>query len=96
MFGVVARLGPKIMPLDDVTGKPIPKPHDYDFWLECRNCGTVYAKNEVKIEPELEPIKEPSDGRKATITGTGAKKKKAKGRGNNARLTKKRDEIKGS
>ena len=53
MFGVIARLGPKIMPLDDVTGKPIPKPHDYDFWLECRNCGTVYAKN----EPELEPIK---------------------------------------
>ena len=47
MFGVVARLGPKIMPLDEVTGKPKPKPLDYDFWLESRNCGTVYLRNET-------------------------------------------------
>jgi hypothetical protein len=30
MFGVWARLGPRIMPLDEATRKPIPKPHDYD------------------------------------------------------------------
>ena len=94
MFGVVARLGPKIMPLDELTGKPKSKPLDYDFWLECRNCGTIYQKRETKIEPELEPIKEPSNGRKAKITGTSAQnQKKGKGRGNNPRLTKKRDEI---
>jgi hypothetical protein len=65
MFGLVARLRPKIMPLDNVTGKPKPKPSDYHLWLECRNCGTIYLKHETKIEPELEPIKEPSDGRHA-------------------------------
>ena len=49
----------------------------------------------MKIEPDLEPIKEPSDGRRAKITGTSAQnKKKGKGRGNNPRLTKKRDGIK--
>ena len=42
MFGVTAKLGPRIMPLDEQTGKPKPKPLDYDNWLECRNCGTVY------------------------------------------------------
>ena len=94
MFGVIARLGPKIMPLDETTGKPKPKPVDYDHWLECRNCGTVYAKHEVKIEPVLEPIKEPSDGRRATISGAGHKSRKAKGRGNNPRLKNKRDDIK--
>ena len=68
MFGVVARLGPRIMPLDEVTGKPIAKPLDYDYWLECRNCGTVYPKHETKVEPELEPIKEPSNGKQAKIS----------------------------
>ena len=58
------------------------------------NCGTVYAKHETKIEPELEPIKEPSNGTKVKIRGTGDKKRKAKGRGNNPRIKNKRDEIK--
>ena len=93
MFGVVARLGPRVIPLDNKTGKPIPKPVDYDYWLECRNCGTVYPKQETKVEPELEPIKEPSDGRSAKITGVGGHNKKAKGRGNNPRLKNKRNEI---
>ena len=26
------------------------RPSDYDHWLQCHNCGTVYAKHEVKIE----------------------------------------------
>jgi hypothetical protein len=91
LFHVSARLGPRIMPLDEATGKPIPKPHDYNHWLECRNCGNVYAKHETKVEPELEPIKEPSDGRQAKIQGV-MKKKKA--RGNNPRLKTTRDEIK--
>lgn len=86
-FQVQARLGPKIL----LPG--VPKQSDYDLWLECRNCGTVYLKHETKIEPELEPIKEPSDGRQPRITGTGAKKRTAKGKGNNPRL-KQRDEIK--
>jgi hypothetical protein len=85
MFGVWARLGPKIMPLDETTGKPIPKPHDYDLFLECRNCGTVYPKHETKVEPELEPIKQPSDGKQAKIQGI-EKRKKRTGRGSNPRL----------
>jgi hypothetical protein len=91
MFGVQARLGPRIMPLDEATGKPIPKPHDYDHWLECRNCGTVYPKHEVKVEPELGPIKEPSDGKQGRIQSV--TRKKRTGRGNNPRI-KTRDDIK--
>jgi hypothetical protein len=95
IFGVIAKLGPRIMPLDEPTGKPMPKPIDYDHWLECRNCGMIYAKKETKIEPELEPIKEPSTGRKAKIVGAGNhnKKKKGRGRGNNPRI-KARDDLK--
>ena len=92
MFGVQARLGPRIMPLDATTRKPIAKPSDYDLWLECRNCGSLYQKHETKVEPELGPIKEPSDGRKAKIQGVGKKKKR--GRGNNPRIKTTRDEIK--
>lgn len=58
LFQVQARLGPRIMPLDETTGKPIPKPSDYELWLECRNCCTVYPKHETKVEPTLEPIVE--------------------------------------
>ena len=47
MFQVQARLGPKVL-LPNV-----PKPSDYDLWLQCRNCGTVYPKHETRIEAEL-------------------------------------------
>jgi len=87
MFQVMARLGPRIMEIG------VPKPHDYDLWLECRNCFTLYQKYETKVEPELEPIKEPSDGKQAKIQGI-EKKRKAKGRGNNPRIKTTRDEIK--
>lgn len=80
MFGVIARLGPRIMSLDDVTGRPMPKPLDYDHWFECRNCGTIYAKKETKIEPELETIKEPSTGKRSKIVGASAHNRKKKGR----------------
>ncbi|MDQ5868942.1 MAG: hypothetical protein M3530_04350, partial [Thermoproteota archaeon] len=56
MFGVQAVLGPRIMPLDETTGKPTPKPSDYNLWLECRNCGTIYAKHETKVEAVIEPV----------------------------------------
>lgn len=95
MFGVSARLGPRIMPLDVASGKPIPKPHDYDLWLECRNCGSLYQKHETKVEPELEPIINPNIGKKGKITGVGIKKR-AKGRGNNPRLKGNKWEIKDS
>jgi hypothetical protein len=72
------------MPLDNATGKPVPKPSDYDLFLECRNCGTVYPKHETKVEPELEPLVKPSSG-KGKIQGI-EKKKKVRGRGNNPRL----------
>ena len=34
------------------------RPPDYEHWLQCHNCGTIYAKHEVKIEPEIGPIKD--------------------------------------
>jgi DNA-directed RNA polymerase subunit M/transcription elongation factor TFIIS len=92
LFQVSARLGPRIMPLDVASGKPILKPHDYDLWLECRNCGTLYPKHETKVEAELEAIKEPSDGKqpKSQVIET----KKKKGRGSNSRLKGNKWEIK--
>jgi len=58
MFGVKARLGNRIL------GVGVPKPIDYDFYLECVNCGTIYQKHETKVEPELEPIIPASTGKK--------------------------------
>ena len=79
---------PKIMMLGD------PKPSDYDLWLECRNCGTLYPKHEVKVEPELEPIKEPSDGKQSKSQVIETKPKKRTGRGSNPRLKGNKWEIK--
>ena len=89
LFQVQARLGPRIM---EIGG---PKPSDYDLWLECRNCGSAYPKHEVKVEPELEPIKEPSDGKQAKSQGI-EKRRKTKGRGYNPRLKRNKWEIKDS
>jgi hypothetical protein len=95
MFGVQVRLGPRIMPFDDATGKPKPKPSDYELWLECRNCGTVYAKHDTKVEAVIEPLVQtkttPFD--KGKIQSIGHRKKR--GRGNNPRVkTTGRDDIK--
>jgi hypothetical protein len=81
------------MSLDETTGKPISKPSDYELWLECRNCGTVYAKHEAKVEAVIEPVV------KAQTSPFGKSKAKTisprkKGmRGNNPRI-KPREEIK--
>jgi len=53
MFGVTALLGPRSIPINKATGEPMPKAPDRDKWLECQGCGTVYAKYEVKQEPQL-------------------------------------------
>jgi hypothetical protein len=94
MFGVQARLGPRIMPLDESTGKPKPKPSDYELWLECRNCGTIYAKHDTKVEAVIEPLVQtktnPFD--KGKILSIGPRKKGK--RGNNPRLKSTRDDIK--
>jgi hypothetical protein len=59
-YGVKALLGPRIMPLDD-KGQPEPKPADYDEWLQCRGCGSMYHKQEVKQEAKLGDFVETSD-----------------------------------
>jgi len=59
MFHVNALLGPRVTAIDKDTGKPMPKAPDLDNWLECYNCGTVYAKYEVKQEPGLTSLVEP-------------------------------------
>ena len=43
------------------------KPQDYDFWLECRNCGRLYQKYKTKVEPEIEPIKQPMNEPKGKV-----------------------------
>ena len=54
------------------------RPPDYDHWLQCHNCGTVYAKHEVKIEAEIGPIKDA--GPKGKIKVAGEKKPKQRTR----------------
>jgi hypothetical protein len=94
MFGVQARLGPRSMPLDETTGKPKPKPSDYELWLECRNCGTVYAKHDTKVEAVIELVVQtrtnPFD--KGKIQSIGQRKKGK--RGSNPRLKATEDYIK--
>jgi hypothetical protein len=76
------------------TGKPGPKPSDYELWLECSNCGTVYAKHDTKVEAVIEPLVQtktnPFD--KGKIQSIGQRKKGK--RGNNPRIRTTRDEIK--
>jgi ribosomal protein S27AE len=86
-FGVQVRLGPRILGIGES------RPPDYDHWTQCSNCGTVYAKHETKVEPELSPIKEPSDGKQAKSQGI-EKRKKRTGRGSNSRLKGNKWEIK--
>ena len=88
LFGVEARLGPKIL----LPG--VPKQSDYNLWLECRICGTVYPKHETKIEPELSPIKEPMKGPKGKVQTVEKKPKQRICRGSNPRLKGNKWEIK--
>ena len=44
-------LGNKILGIGEV------KQSDHDLWLQCRNCGSLYQKNEVKVEPDLDRFK---------------------------------------
>jgi len=79
LFQVQCRLGNKILRVGEV------KQSDYDLWLQCSNCGSLYQKHEVKVEPDLDSVKVLSDGKQAKIQGI-EKKRKPKGRGNNPRL----------
>jgi hypothetical protein len=90
LFQVHARLGPKIMMPE------VPKPADYDLWLECRNCGTVYPKHETRIEAEISPIKDPMMGPKGKVQRVERKPKQRVGRGHNPRLKSNKWEIKDS
>ena len=70
-------------------------PSDYDHWLQCHNCGQVYAKHEVKIEAEIGPIKDAGPKGKIRVAGGGEKKPKQRiGRGSNPRLKGNKWEIK--
>jgi hypothetical protein len=88
-YGVLSKLGSKILGVGES------RPADYEHWIQCHNCGQVYAKHEVKIEPELEPIKELSDGKQAKSQVIETKKKRT-GRGSNPRLKGNKWEIKDS
>ena len=48
LFQVQSILGSRILGIGEA------KQSDYDLWLQCRNCGALYQKNEVKVEPDLE------------------------------------------
>jgi hypothetical protein len=86
-FGVQVRLGPRILGIGES------RPPDYDHWTQCSNCGTVYAKHEVKVEPELEPLVKPSSG-KGKIQAVEKKPKQRIGRGNNPRSKNNKWELK--
>jgi len=88
LFG--ARLGPRIRMMGPDWKIEPPQPGD-DLFLTCRNCGSTYPVRETKVEPELSPIKEPSNG-KCRKRGIEGKRKgttgRGKGRGNNTRSKK--------
>ena len=88
LFQVHSILGSRILGIGEV------KQSDYDLWLQCRNCGSSYQKNEVKIEPDLDIVKVPSNGKQGKIQGVEKKDRKKKSRGSNPRLKSNRWEIK--
>jgi hypothetical protein len=76
-LGVYVRLGPRILEIGQ------PKPADHDHWLQCHNCGQIYAKHETRIEAEIGPIKSSEPKGKIKVE----KKPKRKGRGSITRLS---------
>jgi hypothetical protein len=90
LFQVQSILGNKILGIGES------KQSDHDLWLQCRNCGSLYQKHEVKVEPDLDSVKVLSDGRQGKIQGIEKKHKKRIGRGNNPRLKSNKWEIKDS
>ena len=89
LFQVQSILGNKILGVGEV------KQSDYDLWLQCGNCGSLYQKNEVKVEPDLDSVKVLSYGKQGKIA-IEKKPKKRIGRGNNPRLKNNKWEIKDS
>jgi transcription elongation factor Elf1 len=87
LFQVQSILGSRILGIGEV------KQSDHDLWLQCRNCGSLYQKNEVKVEPDLDSVKVLSDSKKGKIA-IEKKAKKRIGRGNNPRLKNNKWEIK--
>ena len=72
LFQVQSILGNRILGIGEV------KQSDHDLWLQCRNCGSLYQKNEVKVEPDLDSVKVLSDGKQGKIQGVEKKDKKRK------------------
>ena len=87
-FGVQVRLGPRILGIGES------RPPDYDHWIQCSHCGTVYAKHETRIEPEIGPIKDAGPKGKIKVAGGEKKPKQRTGRGSNPRLKGNKWEIK--
>jgi hypothetical protein len=54
-YNVYLELGPRIVS----PGEPIPT--DHDSWLQCYNCGEIYAVYEKKNEPVIEDFTETFD-----------------------------------
>ena len=88
LFQVRSILGKRILGVGEV------KQSDYDLWLQCRNCGSLYQKHEVKVQPDLDSVKVLSDGRQGKIQGIEKKDRKKISRGKNPRLKNNRWEIK--
>ena len=89
-FGVQSVLKGRILGIGES------RPSDYDHWLQCHNCGTVYAKHEVKIEAEIGPIKDAGPKGKIKVAGGEKKPKHRIGRGSIPRLKGNNWEIKDS
>lgn len=70
------------------------RPADYDLFVQCHNCGTVYPKHETRIEAEIGPIKDPMTGPKGKVQAVEKKPKQRIGRGSNPRLKGNKWEIK--
>jgi transcription elongation factor Elf1 len=79
LFQVQSILGNRILGIGEV------KQSDHDLWLQCANCGSLYQRYQVKVEPDLDSVKVLSDGKQGKIQGI-EKKRKPIGRGNNPRL----------
>ena len=95
LFGVQARLGPRIRMMGP-DGKIEPAQPGDEHYLCCINCNSIYLKHETRIEAEIGPIKEPMTGPKGKVQAVEKKPKHRTGRGSNPRLKGNKWEIKDS
>jgi hypothetical protein len=89
MANVRSKLGDRIY-LPDKFGHVNILP-DADRWRQCHRSGSIYARYQVKQEPELDSLVKPGGPNRSLVTGVPVRKFDRTGRGSYAKKKREQD-----